>query len=262
MAVEGSVGQNGQNDVIDVKVIQSALNLVNPTRLTGAPELAIDGLIGPMTIGVIEQFQEDIVEMANPDGRIDPDGPSIARLQTSIPKGLTPTALRGIMVHSPPEVSDTYQPALSSLMEEYEVNTPLRIAHFLAQIGHESLSLRHTEEIASGEAYEGRSDLGNTEPRDGVRFKGRGLIQLTGRSNYEEYGNSVGTDFLQEGNEKKIATDPRYAVDVSLWFWQSRNLSRHADDDDLRAVTRRINGGLNGIEDRQRYLNRARFFFL
>lgn len=76
-----------------------------------------------------------------------------------------------------------YLPLLKNQLNPYQINTPLRTAHLLAQLGHESLSLTYTEEIATGAAYEGRKDLGNTEKGDGIRFKGRGLIQLTGRKN-------------------------------------------------------------------------------
>ena len=156
----------------------------------------------------------------------------------------------------------TYFPILNGSLSKYSINTPLRIAHFLAQVGHESLSFRYTQELASGATYEGRVDLGNTKKGDGIRFKGRGLIQLTGRDNYSKYGKYVGIDFLKKGNEQMIATTPKYALDVSLWFWKNKRLNRYADKDDLRSVTRRINGGYNGLPDRQLYLDRAKFFLL
>ncbi len=136
----------------------------------------------------------------------------------------------------------------------------MRRAYFLAQVGHESGELRYTEEIASGDAYEGRRDLGNTEAGDGRRFKGRGLIQLTGRANYRGFGEAIGVDLLSNDNAQRVATDPGLAVEVACWFWQARGLNALADEDDAHAVTRRINGGLNGLADRLRQLDRARFF--
>lgn len=104
--------------------------------------------------------------------------------------------------------------------------------------------------------------MGNTQKGDGIRFKGRGLIQLTGRNNYEEYGAHARLNLTKAGNENLIAKIPKYAVDVSLWFWDKRNLNTYADNDDLRSVTRRVNGGYNGLDDRKQYLDRAKFFLL
>ncbi len=148
-----------------------------------------------------------------------------------------------------------YLPHLNRSMPEYAIDTPLRAAHFIAQIGHESGSLRYVEEIASGRQYEGRSDLGNRYPGDGERFKGRGLLQLTGRANYTALTQHTGYDFV---GEPQALSDPRYAVLSACWFWQCRHLNRWADADDLSAITRRINGGLNGIEDRRAFLQRAK----
>jgi putative chitinase len=261
VAITGSVGVQEKNAKIDVKLIQAALNLTRTSRLP-TPNLAVDGLIGKNTLTAIETFQRDSMNMERPDSGIEPNGPTIQRLRASISKGLNVNSLRAIMGHSSSKTVDPYFPILSTLLGKYRVNTPLRIAHFLAQVGHESLSLRYTEEIASGQAYEGRVDLGNIQKGDGPRFKGRGLIQLTGRSNYEQYGAHANLNLLKKGNESLIAKNPRYAVDASLWFWDTRNLNRYADEDNLRAVTRRVNGGFNGLEDRKSYLNRAKFFLL
>jgi len=141
----------------------------------------------------------------------------------------------------------------------YQIDrTPLRKCHFLAQIGHESGELRYREEIASGSAYEGRRDLGNTQPGDGRRFKGRGLIQNTGRHNYTEYDDYRGLGGLLLREPERIAMDPELCCDVAGWYWDTRNLNRFADQDNLRAITRRINGGYNGLRDRQRLLYLAK----
>jgi putative chitinase len=116
------------------------------------------------------------------------------------------------------------------------------------------------EEIASGRAYEGRRDLGNAQPGDGLRFKGRGLIQLTGRANYQQYGQAIGRDLVTNEQWTQVADDPNLAVDVACWYWETRRLNRYADQDDIATITRRINGGLNGFENRQRLLARAKFF--
>jgi putative chitinase len=145
-------------------------------------------------------------------------------------------------------------PELNATLERYDINTPLRVAHFFAQVAHESACLMYNEEIAAGTMYEGRKDLGNTEPGDGVRFKGRGYIQLTGRSNYKEYGEYVGDDLLAFPD--RVAN--KYAMDVSGWYWYTRGINKSADRDSLGACTRKVNGGLNGLNSRAMYLRKAK----
>ncbi len=146
-------------------------------------------------------------------------------------------------------------PAMNQTLVKYEINTPRRIAHFIAQLAHESDRFRAMAEYASGEAYENREDLGNTEPGDGKRFKGRGLIQLTGRANYRQFSQAVGEDFV--ANPTKLEQLP-YCVLAAGWFWHDRNLNPLADQDDVVAITRRINGGTNGLEDRKDFLQKAK----
>jgi putative chitinase len=134
-------------------------------------------------------------------------------------------------------------------MQEFEVNTLQRQRMFLAQIGHESGELRYVRELASGAAYENRSDLGNTQPGDGVRFRGRGLIQLTGRHNYEAIERELGLSVLE--NPQLLET-PELAARSAGWFWYKNNLNALADLGKFDTITRRINGGLNGKEDRDR----------
>lgn len=145
--------------------------------------------------------------------------------------------------------------ALIPTLEKYEINTYLRIAHFLAQVIHESGSFRYTEEIASGAAYEGRKDLGNTSPGDGKRYKGRGLIQLTGKANYKQYSDYAKIDFV--ANPIKLA-ELKHAVDSAGWFWKTRGLNALADKNEFLKITKRINGGTNGLFDREQHFNRCR----
>ena len=139
-------------------------------------------------------------------------------------------------------------------MQEAGITTKPRQAMFLAQLAHESGGLRYMEEIASGAAYEGRRDLGNTQPGDGRRFKGRGPIQLTGRSNYAAASRALGIDLV---NNPTRAADPDVGFRTAAWYWNTRNLNKYADSGDFKELTRRINGGYNGLADRQKYYARA-----
>lgn len=150
---------------------------------------------------------------------------------------------------------------LPGLMEKFEINTETRIEQFLAQLGHESDSFCTTEEYASGAAYEGRSDLGNTKRGDGTRFKGRGLTQLTGRKNYLRFTLWMRSfmpdapDFV--ANPELVELFP-WAAWSAIWFWTVKKLNVLADRDDVIAITKIINGGKNGLDDRERRLAIAR----
>jgi putative chitinase len=137
---------------------------------------------------------------------------------------------------------------LDATLTGYDIHTTLRAAHFLAQTCHESAGFRTTQEFADGDAYEGRTDLGNTQPGDGKRYKGRGLLQLTGRANYAAYGPSVGADLVADPDK---AADPVMSLKIACEFWTRHKLNQFADADDIDTITRRINGGLNGLADRK-----------
>ena len=138
--------------------------------------------------------------------------------------------------------------AMPHMVERFKVDTPLRQQHFLAQCAHESDHFQTTREYASGKAYEGRRDLGNTQKGDGERFRGRGLVQLTGRFNYTKAAKELGDpDILA-----KPETVERFplAATVSGWFWLTNKCNEAADRDDPRAVCKIVNGGLNGLNSR------------
>jgi putative chitinase len=259
MCITESVGANGQNNHCDVKTVQILLNLYCDVLGLPAP-LAEDGSIGSQTLTAIEAFQSRVVGMAHPDQRIDPGGTTLAKLHAGLEAELNAAKLRGIMVNASETSMSKYTAALLARMPEHDISTPLRQAHFLAQVGHESGELRYNEEIASGAAYEGRRDLGNTQPGDGPRFKGRGLIQLTGRANYQQYGQAIARDLLMPEQWRQVADDANLAVDVACWYWENRKLNQFADQDDITTITHKINGGLNGLDDRKRLLRRAKFF--
>lgn len=145
------------------------------------------------------------------------------------------------------------------------IDTPLRLSHFMAQLAHESAHFRRTLEFASGAAYEGRKDLGNVKRGDGKRYRGRGLIQTTGRANYREATDDIrkldpaAPDF--EADPVRLEEFP-WALLAGVSYWRRRGINRHADRDDLEAVTRAINGGLNGLEDRRQYLRKTKGLWL
>jgi predicted chitinase len=139
-------------------------------------------------------------------------------------------------------------------MTRAQIATHLREAAFLAQLAHESGELRWLEELASGAAYEGRRDLGNTQPGDGKRFKGRGPIQITGRANYRAAGKALDLPLVQR---PELAAYPQHGFDIATWFWTTRRLNALADQSAFRLITRRINGGMNGYADRLAYYTRA-----
>ena len=153
------------------------------------------------------------------------------------------------------QIIDAVGPVLEARLTEYAINSDLRRAHFLAQICHKLAGFRTTEEFASGSAYEGRKDLGNTQPGDGARYKGRGLIQLTGRANYLEYGQALGLDLVAH---PETAAEPVTSLLIACEFWKRRVLNQFADQDDIETITRQINGGLNGFDDRKAYLAKAK----
>lgn len=139
--------------------------------------------------------------------------------------------------------------------DKYEVNTPLRIAAFFAQTIHESGSFKYTREIASGKAYEGRKDLGNIFPGDGMKFKGRGYLQISGRVNYASLSKYLFNDENVLLKTPDLIATPEYAMRASLWFWNKHGLNEYADKQWMETITKRINGGLNGFADRVHYYN-------
>lgn len=168
---------------------------------------------------------------------------------------LTDDELKRIMPNCSAEKRANYLPFIQQAMEEFAITSYLREAAFLAQLAHESGELRYMEEIASGAAYEGRKNLGNTQPGDGKRFKGRGPIQLTGRANYKKFGDLLGLDLI---DNPTMAATPQVGFRIAALFWSSNGLNEKADQQQFEAITKRINGGLNGQPDRLKYYARAK----
>lgn len=182
---------------------------------------------------------------------------------------------------SPTSCAEKFLSPINETCDRFDISTPARQLCFLAQVGHESGGLFFTEELASGKAYEGRQDLGNTQPGDGPRYKGRGLIQITGRFNYKAIGEALGQDFVANptllgGKNIKVCSDEqlKFAALSAGWFWNSRKLNAIADRIDIgkdidegdnlaafKEMTRKINGGTNGLPDRlNRFKIGVKFF--
>ena len=159
------------------------------------------------------------------------------------------------------EIISGFSSMLPDLLPRFAVTTALRIEHLLSQVAAECDGFLTLEEYASGKAYEGRADLGNTKAGDGPRFKGRGPIQLTGRANYRSF-----TIWLRaylpdcpdfEAQPTLVGSFP-WAAWAVFYYWSTRGLNAIADDDDLILMTKRINGGTNGLATRRSYLAKAK----
>jgi predicted chitinase len=172
------------------------------------------------------------------------------------PDFFTSENLKVIMPNATSSDIAIYLKPLNKILYKFQINTTARACALIAQIAHESGSLKYKEEIADGSAYERRTDLGNTQPGDGKRYKGRGLIQLTGRFNYRKCGQALGLPL--EEKPELVISDPYINAAVAGWYWKSRNINEPADRGDFQMVTRLINGGLNGYHDRLEFWERAK----
>ena len=157
-----------------------------------------------------------------------------------------------------PKTSASQMPFLIPAMERFEITTKLRAAAFLATIAHESNCLKNYVEIwgptPAQERYEGNLDLGNTFKGDGYKYRGRGAIQITGRSNYQKASKALGEDFVLWPDK---LSSPMWAIESAAWWWKDHGCNKLADKPDFKAVTRRVNGGYNGMEERQKFYDKA-----
>lgn len=226
------------------QLIAANPQVLNPDLIYPGDRIQLPGNGDAGTGGHAASFSASPAGAYGPIG-LDPaaagDGVSGAQLMQIVPS-LGAAEAAGIAGH------------LNVAMAEANITSPQQQAMFIAQLAHESGGFRYMEEIASGAAYEGRSDLGNTQPGDGVRYKGRGYIQVTGRHNYTEASAALGLDLV---NNPGLAAQPENAARIAAWYWTSRNINEAANSGDFTQVTRLINGGTNGLADRQAYYARA-----
>jgi putative chitinase len=166
--------------------------------------------------------------------------------------------LQALFPHSISKCSIFLDP-INQTFQKFLINTPERQSAFLAQVGHESGGLIYTKEIwgptTAQMSYEGRKDLGNTVTGDGKKYMGRGLIQITGRANYDKVGKALGVDLI---NNPVLLEQPLAAALSAGWFWQTHGLNDLADKGDFIGITKRINGGTNGLADRQALYAKAK----
>lgn len=171
---------------------------------------------------------------------------------------ITLKQLQQIVPHAGPK-AEIFLALLNDAMAEFGINTPMRQAAFLAQIAFESGGLRYTLEIASGKAYDTGNlakNLGNTPEADGdgQKYKGRGLIQVTGHNNYEACGKALGLPLLAK---PELLEEPENACRSAGWYWASRGLNELADRGAFKKITLLINGGFNGLEQREAFYMKA-----
>lgn len=173
---------------------------------------------------------------------------------------ITESQVRRIMPRAQSDRVKEFVESFNKYSDQFEINTKLRAIHYIAQVAHETGELKWLEEIASGQQYEGRKDLGNIQAGDGKRFKGRGYLQTTGRSNYQKYADSgycVG-DLMS--HPEWLAQQPG-CQKASMFFWLTHGLNELADKDDARTISKRINGGWNGLAQRLYYMRVAKRVF-
>lgn len=168
---------------------------------------------------------------------------------------ITKEQLKKIALYATDRQCCLYLPHLNTVFASHHIDTPLRVAAFLAQLIHESGSFKYVLELADGKAYENRKDLGNVCKGDGVRYKGRGLIQVTGRANYQCCGLALGLDLL---TKPELLEQPLPAVLSAAWFWTTHDCNALADKGEFNAITRIINGGYNGMNERLKLYNQAK----
>lgn len=221
----------------DVKKLQEKLNIKS------------DGSFGPGTEKAVKEWQSS--NGLTSDGIVG-DG-TWSKMFDSKPQpevivsseGLSLEKLKG---HVPSNVLSQ----IPETAKKFGITNNLRLAHFLSQCAHESGNFKWVVEFASGKAYEGRKDLGNTETGDGVRFKGRGYIQLTGRSNYSKFSKFCGEDCVSNpdlvSNKYPMMSAAYFFNSIKLW----ETCDKGSSDEVVKLVTKRVNGGYNGLEDRQK----------
>lgn len=144
---------------------------------------------------------------------------------------------------------------LNNCLKQFSINTVESLRHFLSQCSHESVHGNFVKELASGDAYENRKDLGNVNEGDGKKFKGAGYLQLTGRSNYQQLADKIGDKDIMKGVDYVAAN---YPWTSAAFWWQKNGMNTLCNSGaTVEQVTKKVNGGQNGLEDRKKYYEKA-----
>jgi putative chitinase len=223
---------------LEQQILQGQLDTVKAKAHTTDHELAT-AMRAAIGDAQLDQNGREIPQAPAP-----PDGyqPVTADQLTQIVPGLDPA--RAAQIVGP----------LNDAMRQGGMNTPQRQAAFISQVAEESDRFRTFEEYADGSEYEGNAGLGNTQPGDGPRYKGRGAIQVTGRYNYTKMSQDLGVDFV---NHPELAAEPQYAFKSALWYWSTHNGNAVADTGDIVKITEMVNGGTHGLDVRTQFYNNA-----
>lgn len=255
LSADGIVGDGTWNALkADIKKVQSALNKKGYS-------LTVDGVAGASTYNAVISFQKKNGLTA--DGMV--GSATWAKLNAAAKPTPTPTPtpIDGKQIVTIAQlnkigwknVSNKMINELNNCLKKFNITTTARLRHFISQCSHESACGVYTKELASGAAYEGRKDLGNTHAGDGKKYKGAGYIQLTGRSNYQSFANYIGDQKVMQGVDYVAATYPW--TSAGFW-WHSNNMNALCDKGaSVETITRRVNGGTNGLADRKMYYNRC-----
>lgn len=266
----GAIAQKFYGKASKYTEIAEANGMANPNAIRVGQEIVLPGL----------SDEEEASAPASPK-------PVEAPSESTGAGFFTAETLSEIMPKASQENIDKYLGALNGEMSKFDINTPLRAAHFIAQLAHESGSFHYssenlnysakalravfgkyfpTDELAeeyarqpekiASRVYADRMGNGDETSGEGWKYRGRGLIQLTGKDNYTNCGNATGMELVS--NPDQLAENADAAVAAAGWFWDMRKLNGYADADDVKAITKRINGGYNGLEDREAYLARAK----
>ena len=247
--LKGEVAKYGWQITPDGKVVGGVHGDLMLETVRGNKETELKGILeraNALDHDVAAAIRRSVASTGMPE---DPQQPP--------PDGYTPVTAAMLMEMDPniseAKANEVIGP-LNDMMQRGGMTTPVRKAAFISQVAIESDHFLTYKEYASGAEYEGRDDLGNTSPGDGVRYKGRGAIQVTGKYNYGKISDAFGVDFV---NNPELLETPQYAFTSALWYWNTHNGNAVADSGDIVRITEMVNGGHHALDRRTAVFNNA-----
>lgn len=260
----GNLLEPGNPNHAAVKQMQARLNLLGYTGASGQT-LVVDGDFGANTLAAVNSFKT-LNSLGNTGAYQGKVGEQTWNKLFST-TAMKPTPTTAILVNAAQlntigwrNVKDSVLKDLNDCLQRFSINTAPRLRHFISQCSHESGAGHYTREIASGTAYEGRADLGNTQTGDGPRYKGAGYLQMTGRNNYQSFANAIGDPRVMEGVDYVAE---HYPWTSAGYWWNTHKMNQMCDAGaSVKEITRRVNGGYNGLQDREMYYKRCCTVFI